>query len=107
MSDAFGAGADKLGSRLADVGAQRTLWDPAAADWADTAMTVLEHLAAAGVEFDAEDVRRRAGEPPSPGAIGAVFRLAARRGLIQRVDVRRSGRVRRRGGLIFVWRGQR
>jgi hypothetical protein len=107
MSEAFAAGADELGSRLADVGAQRTLWDPAAADWADVAMTVLETLAAADVDFDADDLRRRAGEPPSPGAIGAVFRLAARRGLIQRVDVRRSGRVRRRGGFIFVWRGRR
>jgi hypothetical protein len=99
--------ASDLGSRLADVGAQRTLWDPAAADWADVAMTVLEHMAAAGVEFDADELRLRAGEPPSPGAIGAVFRLAARRGIIRRVDVRRSTRVRRRGGFISVWRGRR
>lgn len=93
--------------RARDAGAEGALRDPADVEWAESATKIVEHLAAAGVEFTADDVRRRAGEPPSPAAVGAVLLAAARRRLIERVGFRRSRRIQRRSGYVTVWRVRR
>lgn len=92
-----------LSERWRDAGAEGALLtDPV---WTERAKGVLERLAAAGVSFTADDVREAAGEPPSPGALGAVFLLAARRGRIRRIGLSRSRRLSRKGSMLSRWVG--
>jgi hypothetical protein len=58
--------------RARDTGAEASVRDPADIEWAERATAVVEHLADAGVEFTADDVRGRAGEPPSPAVVNLV-----------------------------------
>jgi hypothetical protein len=76
-------------------------------DWSDAALDAITRLAASGRQFDADDVRDLVGEPPSPAAMGAAFRAAARARLIRCVGFETSSRITRHGGLQRVWEGVR
>lgn len=88
-----------------DAGEQAALnFDPS---WADEAWDALVDLARSGQHFSADDLVARTGPAPSPGAIGAVIRQAARRGLIEAIGFQTSNRISRHNGLQRVWRGNR
>ncbi|MCK1804065.1 hypothetical protein MTQ12_13570 [Brevibacterium sp. R8603A2] len=77
----------------------------------------IDRLAATGEEFDADTVRRRfAGDDEDsrtvrralyyrPRLIGALIGGAARRGVISRVGMVRSGRSSRKSGRGMLWTG--
>ncbi|MGH2635746.1 MAG: hypothetical protein ACRDHU_06350 [Actinomycetota bacterium] len=93
-----------------DHAIQPSLLDPIEDDeWAARATAMIEHLAGTGVEFTAETVRRRVGDPPRgrENLMGACFRAASRRRLIETAGLSRSRRITRRGGLVLAWRGRR
>ena len=73
--------------------------------WRDLARGAIAYLAASGLTFTADDVRRRAGEPPTDNALGAVLLAASKRREIVTVGFDRSKRLTRRGGMARVWKG--
>lgn len=94
---------DLWAARARDAGAEGSLRaDPV---WADHAMTLLESFAGSGVSFTADDLREIVGAGPSPGALGAVFLRAAKRGRIRRIGLGRSRRLSRKGAVVSRWVG--
>lgn len=95
----------ELGQALRDQGIARVdaAEDPA---WRAAADVAIAELAASGEEFTAEDVRRIAGDPTHPNAMGARFRAAAQAGIIRRVGYRASSRVQLHAHPIAVWVGR-
>lgn len=89
-----------------ESGAQAA-WDFAGVDWREAATEAIALLAARGSEFTADDLTAMVGSPTSHNAMGAVFRIANRSGLIESVGVRQSTRLLRHGGILRVWRGRR
>jgi hypothetical protein len=74
--------------------------------WRSCAEVGLRYLASTGDEFDAGHLAELGlPEPRHPNMLGALFRCAARDGLIEPVGVRPSVTASRRGGLVRVWRG--
>lgn len=87
------------------AGETRALSAIGADDWSDAAWHAIVRFAYTGRQFSADDITEAIGPAPSPGAMGAVFRAAARTRLIVAVGVRASRRVQRHGGLQRTWRG--
>jgi len=75
-------------------------------DWEADARAALLKVAAEGKPFDAFDLTQRADlrEPPNSSMWGALFREAAKDGVIRWVGARKSRRPQRRGSLVSVWR---
>lgn len=74
--------------------------------WRAIAQKTIEDLAATGREFDAETVRDLIGGPTgSPSAIGALFRRAAREGLITHAGWRTASRPEAHCRPLRTWRG--
>ena len=73
--------------------------------WADRAMDAIRVLADQGDAFTAEGVRALIGDPPDPHAMGAVFKVAALRGGIERAGFMQSNRPSSNGRVLAVWRG--
>ena len=96
----------QLGQTLAEVGTQLAL-SMVDDDWIEGARQAIEELAESGFEFDADDLRWRAGSPPSPAAMGAIFREAHQRGLIEVSGYKTATRLQRHGSLVRIWRGKR
>jgi hypothetical protein len=89
----------------AEVGGQVALdFDKA---WGEGALEALEQLAAHGLEFTADALLQLVGQPSSRGAVGGVFKKAAKAGLIHCVGVTTSQRISRHGGLQRIWVGVR
>jgi hypothetical protein len=96
----YGAG---LADTVADVGGQLAFSvDP---DWNEAAWRALVRLARSGAPFSADDLVAEVGPAESPGASGALFRAAARSGLIECVGYGVSRRLSRHGGLMRRWQG--
>jgi hypothetical protein len=75
-----------------------------AAEWARRAHANI-YLADTGWHFTADDIRALAGDPPAHGdAMGAVFRSAARAGLIVCTGTTTSKRPDAHGRLLREWR---
>jgi hypothetical protein len=74
-------------------------------EWKQRADAAIKSLAASGARFTAEDVRRIAGDPSHPNALGARIFEAARKGQIRRVGTTRAQRVGRRMGTLAEWMG--
>jgi hypothetical protein len=74
-------------------------------DWIERADNAIRALAASGAEFNSEDVRRLAGDPEHPNAMGGRFSVAARRGLILCVGRRKAERPTLHAHELRVWRG--
>jgi hypothetical protein len=73
--------------------------------WIELADTVIARLASYGEPFSAEDVRRWAGDPVHPNAVGARFNAAARRGLIVPAGITKATRPDRHASLLRLWVG--
>ena len=83
------------GIAKSDENSQKTKWRQDVDHW-------IAHLAKSGAQFNADEVRKLAGDPPAflhPNAMGARFMAACRWGLIVRVGetqmTRRSSHARR------------
>lgn len=74
--------------------------------WIQRADEAIARLAREGVEFTSEDVRRIAGDPEHPNAMGGRFNAAARRRLILCVGRRPAERPSLHGHELRVWRGR-
>jgi hypothetical protein len=75
-----------------------------AEDWAERAERWF-HSVNHGVSFTADDLRELVGDPPAHGdAMGAVFRSAARAGLITCTGTTTSKRPDAHGRLLREWR---
>lgn len=73
--------------------------------WGEGALEALEQLAADGLEFTTDALLQLVGQPSSRGAVGGVFKKAAKAGLIRCVGVTNSQRISGHGGLQRVWVG--
>lgn len=66
----------------------------------------LLELARTRAAFTADDMPQTgAPEPDNPGRMGALFRTAHRKGLIEPVGYQPSAREGRNGSVVRVWRG--
>lgn len=72
--------------------------------WEHSARFAILQLCLADCAFSAEDVRKAAGNPPTPGCMGAAFRSAYRAGLIRPDSVGMATRPERHASLIRYWR---
>ena len=72
--------------------------------WEEKARFALLTLCLADSSFDAEDLRKAAGEPPSPNCMGAVFRKAFKDGIIRPDGVGIASRPERHASLLRAWR---
>jgi hypothetical protein len=91
---------------LADQAAETGISNALSADldqWSDEALGWICSLEA-GTEFDADDLRASCSPAPTPALIGAVFRRAAVRGVIEPVDFVRSQSPTRHNSFIRRWR---
>jgi hypothetical protein len=76
-----------------------------AAEWAAKAQWYIDWTVPPGKTFTADDLRAFAGNPPGHGdAMGAVFRSAARAGLITCTGTTTSKRPDAHGRLLREWR---
>lgn len=76
--------------------------------WSDGAGRAIEHLAATGRPFGADELFDdpfTLPAPPHPSHVGAAFRAAFARHLIEPVGYRGSRRATRHGGVQRVWVG--
>ena len=72
--------------------------------WTEAARFAVERFGYRGVEFSAEDIREKAGDPPgSPNALGALLHALEAEGKIRVVGFRRSSRPSSHGRRILVW----
>lgn len=79
---------------------------PAASDWRLKAKDALKELAASGTAFSADDVVARAGEPPVPNMLGALFLGAARAASIQAYGFTQSTRPSAHARTQRTWVGR-
>jgi len=87
-----------------DRGLATTTASPAGQWDASVVLQAIRHLASSGEPFTADDLApllHRVGSQ----VIGAAFRIAARRNLIEPVGYAQSSSPSRHGGLLRVWRG--
>ena len=100
MLDAY---RDSMINTVRSEGEQRAFFN--AEDWVVEAEAEIARLAQSGAHFSADDIVAEVGPAPSTGAVGAIFRRAARAGVIEPVGVTTSRRVSRHSGLQRMWRG--
>lgn len=79
--------------------------DNAEAGWRQAALVEIENMAQSGIEFTADDIRKRVGEPDIANRWGGVFLAARRAGIIEVVAVRPSATPSRHAGMVRVWKG--
>ena len=74
-------------------------------EWQEAARFAVYRFGFRDVEFTAEDIREKAGDPPSsPNALGALLHGLEAEGKIRVVGHRRSARPSSHGRRILVWR---
>ena len=72
--------------------------------WQEDARFAVYRFCFRDVEFTAEDIREKAGDPPgSPNALGALLHALEAEGKIRVVGFRRSARPSSHGRRILVW----
>ena len=72
--------------------------------WRMKAEMAIITLSLADATFSAEDLRRQVGDPPTPNAIGAIFRWAYKKGMIVPDGVTTANRSSRHASLLRLWR---
>ena len=73
--------------------------------WTEAARFAVERFGFRGVEFVADDLREKAGDPPgSPNALGALLHALSAEGKIAVVGYQKSKRPERHGAVVAVWR---
>jgi hypothetical protein len=73
--------------------------------WVERADWTIRNLAARREPFSAEDVRRIAGDPVHPNAMGARINAAAKRGVIVKAGVVKASRTERHANEMRLWVG--
>lgn len=73
-------------------------------EWMLRALSAIRFLADRGGPFTSDDVRAMIERPRHANAIGAVMRMARKRGVIEPVGAEPSSRPGRRGGMVRTWR---
>ena len=71
-------------------------------DWSNEALLVFLTLES-GTTITADELRELAGNPPTPNAMGAVFRSAHKQGLIRTIAYLPSTQPSRHGGMVRLW----
>lgn len=71
--------------------------------WEQKARAAIAELIKVESNFTADDVRKIAGDPPTPNAMGAALRLACKRYWIRPVGVTTADRPSRHASLLRVW----
>jgi hypothetical protein len=74
-------------------------------DWTERAWRIIDMLASTRQVFTSDDLVRRCGVPSSANAVGAIFKQARKRGLIEPVGLGQSTRPGRHAGSIRRWVG--
>jgi hypothetical protein len=95
----------QLGMELRDNG-QSLVLSHTSEEWRDSALRAIQTLALRGLAFGAEDVRKIVGNPERPNAMGAVFGIAAKSGLIQPVGFVKAERAERHASRQMLWVGR-
>lgn len=98
---AAGRAARDAGAALAGAGAPASL----VAAWRDKAGKALDELIRSGMEFSADDVVERAGEPPVPNMLGGLFLAASTAGRIHAVGLVSSARPKAHARVQRTWIG--
>lgn len=76
--------------------------------WHAAAERAMKHLAMSRRPFSADDLRDLLapyGQPPTPNAVGGLFKAWSQQGLIRRAGGGPSRASKRRGGHRHVWQG--
>ncbi|GAA3705589.1 hypothetical protein GCM10023081_46970 [Arthrobacter ginkgonis] len=74
--------------------------------WTEDALQTIESMASVpGNRFTADDLRQRMRPAPHPNHVGAAFRIARGRGLIESQGFGTSHVRSRHGGALRVWIG--
>ncbi len=77
-------------------------------DWLECAIATVARLAKNGSTFSVDELRLLVDNPPNhANAWGAVFSIAARQGLIERVGYQKSTTPSAHARVVAVWRGKR
>ena len=107
----YGCGKQKRppvsGAELRDAGIASVASNPSMATWRSLARVELERLARSGAEFSADDLTAAVGIPTEPNAVGAVFAIAHKQGLIRAVGERTGDNPQRHAGHQRTWTGTR
>jgi adenosine/AMP kinase len=72
-------------------------------DWAEDAVATIVGLAASGLPFTAEDLRREMREAPHCNMYGIAFTTAKGLGYIRPIGYRTSTTPTRKRGVLRVW----
>ena len=93
-----------LGYAAQDRGQTQVLASTAR-EWTEAAWTWIETMAATGVAFTTDELRRSVGDPPRNNALGAIVRRAQQAGLLRLVGFEPSARAVGRGRRVGIWAG--
>lgn len=74
-------------------------------NWTEDAVDKLAMWAKSGLMFTAADLRNTLRPAPHPNMVGAAFRIAKGRGLIQSVGYEHSTTPSRHGAVLRTWEG--
>ncbi len=74
--------------------------------WKERAFNTVVVLAIGDEPFTAEDVRRIAGDPTHPNAMGALLSYCGRKGFIHKVGRRNATRSSLHASELTVWSGR-
>jgi hypothetical protein len=95
------------GYNLKESGCSKVI-DNTPEDWKEATMAIIKAMASSGMTFNAEDVRKLAGDPPNhPNAFGAIFNAATRLKLIVRVGDIIAKRDNAHARRISLYKGAR
>jgi hypothetical protein len=95
------------GEALRDIGIERAgSGQPVVVEalWREKARAAIVSLAKKSYFFTAEDVRKEAGDPPTPNSMGAALRSAYQAGIIIPASVTIAARPSRHSSLMRSWR---
>jgi hypothetical protein len=95
---------DPTGEDLADAGAAAALDSAAVTVWRSGAQAAMDELIRHGHPFDADDVTALAGPPPSPNAMGGLFR--ANRSRLTAVGYTKTDRKVGHARVIRIWQAR-
>ena len=97
----------KTGEELRDEGIKRATQSLEVRAWIDRGMQAIKDLGEGGYLFNADTVRERIGDPPTPAAMGALFNKATRRLMVKKVGevamLRATAHARRTAVYSSFW----
>ena len=95
------------GYNLKEAGCAKVI-DNTPDDWKEATLAIIMAMASSGLLFDAEDVRKLAGDPPNhPNAFGAIFNFAIKAKIIVRIGDVMAKRDNAHARRISLYKGAR